>query len=246
VLFLSDYDGTLTPIIRHPSEALLSPGVREKLVSLSQKPGYTVGVISGRSMPDLKSLVAIEGIYYAGNHGIEIEGPGLSFTTPEAQATRETIVDLRRKLAAALEGVDGLIVEDKGLGITVHYRQVNKDKVEAVTDTFEQITAPLVEEDRVRVSSGKKVLEVRPPIDWHKGKAVETIAGVIRDTLKIEPALTVYLGDDTTDEDAFRVVQPPSGWSVFVGGNNPSSAAAYYVDSPAEVEELLSRLLVLG
>lgn len=246
VIFLSDYDGTLTPIVRQPAEALLSQGVRDKLVSLSQKPGYTVGLISGRSMPDLKSLVAIEGIYYAGNHGIEIEGPDLSFITPEARVAREAIKGLQRRLEAALAGIEGAIVEDKGLGITVHYRMVKKGEEEEVAATFRRLTAPLVNEDKIHVSSGKKVLEVRPPTDWHKGKAVETIAGVIRDTLKLERALTVYLGDDTTDEDAFRVVQPPAGWSVFVGGNNPSSAAACYLNSTDEVEELLSRLIELG
>jgi len=196
-------------------------------------------------MHDLKSLVAVRGIYYAGNHGVEIEGPNLNFIVPEARDARETIKDLQRRLEEEMGDIEGVLVEDKGLGITLHYRQVSEGKVEAVAETFRRLTGPLVEEDGIRVSSGKKVLEVRPPIDWHKGRAVETIAGIIRDTLKLPRALTIYLGDDTTDEDAFRVVQPPDGWSVFIGRDNPSSAASCYLNSAGEVDELLSRLLEL-
>ena len=86
-ILLSDYDGTLTPIVGDPKDAILSPEVREKLRALSQKPTTSVGIISGRSISELKSMVAIEGIYYAGNHGLEIEGPGLNFISQPAELT---------------------------------------------------------------------------------------------------------------------------------------------------------------
>jgi trehalose-phosphatase len=89
------------------------------------------------------------------------------------------------------------------------------------------------------------VWEVRPPIDWHKGKAVESISREIESLLKLERVLTIYLGDDTTDEDAFKVLHRPEGWSVFVGREDPSSAAGYFLNSVVEVEEFLSRLLEL-
>ncbi len=243
LLLLSDYDGTLTPIVGRPIEAILSPDVREKLCDLAQKPTVTVGIISGRSMAELKFMVSIEGIYYAGNHGLEIEGPGISFISQPAETARATIADLARQLSAALNSIDGVIVEDKGLSLSVHYRLVKKEAEKQVADTFQRITSPLLSQKKIRITSGKKVWEVRPPIDWHKGKAVEAIIREIKALLNLEQVLTVYLGDDTTDEDAFRVAHRPDGWSVFVGGENDSSDADYFLNSTNEVESLLSRLV---
>jgi len=245
LLLLFDYDGTLTPIVSRPEEALLPPEVREKIYALAQKPTSSVGIISGRSMSELKSMVAVEGIYYAGNHGLEIDGPGLKFVSKPAEAARATMKDLARQLSAALESIGGVIVEDKGLSLSVHYRLVKKGYENIVAETFKQITVPLANEGKIKITSGKKVLEVRPPIDWHKGKAVESITREIKALLKLDSVLTLYLGDDTTDEDAFKVVHRPQGWSIFVGGENTSSSADYFLNSTAEVEEFLSRLLEL-
>jgi trehalose 6-phosphate phosphatase len=245
LLFLSDYDGTLTPIVSRPEEAVLSPGVREKLRALTQKPTASVGIISGRPMSELKSMVALEGVYYAGNHGLEIEGPGLEFVSRPAEIARAAMEDLARQLAVALADIAGVIVEDKGLSLSVHYRLVEEGDLKTATEIFQRVTTPLVNAGRVRLTSGKKVWEVRPPIDWHKGKAVETITREIKAHLKLETVLTIYLGDDTTDEDAFKVVSRPEGWSIFIGGENPSSGAEYFLNSTAEVEEFLSRLIEL-
>jgi len=245
LLLLSDYDGTLTPIVSRPEEALLSPEVKEKIYALAQKPTSSVGIISGRSMSELKSMVAVEGIYYAGNHGLEIEGPGLKFVSKPAEEARATMKDLDRQLSAALDNIAGVIVEDKGLSLSVHYRLVKKGEENIVAETFKQITVPLVNEGKIKITTGKKVMEVRPPIDWHKGKAVEAITREIKALLKLESVLTLYLGDDTTDEDAFKVIHHPEGWSIFVGEENPLSSADYFLNSTTEVEELLSQLLKL-
>jgi len=244
-LLLSDYDGTLTPIVSRPEEAILSPEVKEKLCALTQKPTSSVGIISGRSLSELKSMVAIEGIYYAGNHGLEIEGPGIKFVSQPAELAQATIKDLAQQLSAALDSIAGVIVEDKGLSLSVHYRLVKKSEETLVAETFQQVISPSLNEGKVRVSSGKKVWEVRPPIDWHKGKAVAAITREIKALLKLEPILTIYLGDDTTDEDAFRVIHHPEGWSIFVGGENLSSSADYFLNSTSEVDRFLSRLLEL-
>ena len=114
-----------------------------------------------------------------------------------------------------------------------------------VATVFQQITSPWLREGKIRVTSGKKVLEVRPPIDWHKGKAVDTIAKEVKKVRKLEQLLIIYLGDDTTDEDAFKVIHRPRGWSIFVGGENPSSNADYFLNSTSEVATFLSRLLGL-
>jgi trehalose-phosphatase len=245
VLFLADYDGTLTPIVGRPEDAILSPEVRDDLSALAQRPDFTVGIISGRSMAELKSLVAIAGIYYAGNHGLEIQGPGINYVSPEAELTRSIIKDLAGQLAVALENIAGVIIQDKGLSLSAHYRLVAENDVNEVTETVHRITDPLVEAGKIKVYPMKKVWEIRPPVDWDKGKAVVSIRREIKSLLKLERLLTVYLGDDTTDEDAFKVLHRPVGWSVYVGPENASSAADYFLNSPAEVEEFLSRLLEL-
>ena len=245
VFLLSDYDGTLTPIVSRPEEAVLSPDVRERLIALAEKPRYTVGIISGRSLTEARALVGVDGIFYAGNHGLEIEGPDLKFVEPAAVEARETILDIDHQLSSALEGIEGVIIEDKGLSLTVHYRLVKEERLPAVTNVFKKVTSPVARDGRIRLTSGKKVWEVRPPIDWHKGKAVATIQREVMGLLDGGPWLTIYLGDDTTDEDVFQNLTPPVGWSIFIGGDNPSSAADYYLESTAEVTAFLSRLLEL-
>jgi trehalose 6-phosphate phosphatase len=244
ILLLADYDGTLAKIVGRPEDAVLSAGARQKLLALVGKSGISAGVISGRSINELNSLVNIKGIYYSGNHGLEIEGPGLRFVHPAAVPARALMQKLAAELAAALENVSGIIIQDKGYSVSVHYR-LNPDKEDIVTGAVKRITAQYLEKGVIRVYPMKKVWEIRPPIDWDKGKAVLFIGQKIRENFKITKLLTIYLGDDTTDEDAFRMIGPPDGWSIFVSGEKTSSLAGYYLNSVAEVEEFLGRLIEL-
>jgi trehalose 6-phosphate phosphatase len=244
ILLLADYDGTLAAIVGRPEEAVLSAGVRQKLQTLAVKPACSVGVISGRSVDDIKALVGIRDIFYSGNHGLEIEGPGLKYLHPDAAAARAIVTELAAPLAAALEDISGVIIQDKGFSLSVHYR-LAPDKEAIVTATVERITAPYIARGKVHVYPMKKLWEIRPPIDWNKGRAVALIGRLIRETLKISRLLTVYLGDDTTDEDAFRVLRRPEGWSIFIGGEKTLSSAEYCLGSVPEVEEFLGRLVAL-
>jgi len=215
------------------------------LHTLAQKSSLTVGIISGRSLSEIKSMVAVDGLYYAGNHGLEIEGPDLKYVSREAETTRSLIKELAAELAMALGDISVTIIDDKGLSLSVHYRLVEEGEEKTVADIFQRITGALLDREKIRITTGKKVFEVRPPIDWNKGKALEKIASEITTALNLKQAFTVYLGDDNTDEDAFKVLRPPEGWGIFVGGENTASAAEYYLDSPSEVTEFLSRMLDL-
>lgn len=242
ILLLADYDGTLTPIVERPELARLSGSVREELGILSAKSRVSVGVISGRSLSDTRSLVGLEGIYYAGNHGLEIEGPGISYINLDGEKAQNVIRELAGKLAGELEGISGVIVQDKGLSLSVHYRLVKESKEPVVAEVVKKVAGPLAAEGKIKLFTGKKVWEMRPPIDWDKGKAVNKIQREISRFLKVDKVLTVFLGDDFTDDDAFGVVYRPEGWSVYVGGKNEAFRAEYYLDSTEQVEELLSRL----
>ncbi len=242
ILLLSDYDGTLTPIVSRPEQAALSPKIKDTLRAIAQCEGVGVGIISGRSLPQTKSLVQIEGIFYAGNHGLELEGPGLEFVHPIAELGRSEIQSLASQLSQALEGIEGVIIENKGLTLSLHYRLVKESETEIVTDTLHKIIAPSIKEGKIKLYPGKKVWEARPSVDWGKGEAVNLL---LTKVFQGKDALPIYLGDDLTDEDGFRAVWQKGGWGVFVGGENPSSLAQYFLNSPSEVGTFLELLLEL-
>ena len=238
VLLLFDYDGTLSPIVARPEDALMPVDVRRSLAGLIGHPRYTVGIVSGRSLEDLAKLVAVPGIIHAGNHGMEIRGPGLDFTHEGAVAGREVLDNVRGLLDGGLSEVPGVLVEDKGLTLTVHYRATPESLVPQVDLIVSDTTRSFVERGDLRLTRGKMVIEVRPNIAWDKGKAIEKIRAESG-----ESAYPVYFGDDRTDEDGFRVVQAVGGLAVFVGESREGTVAMHQLDSPKEVAETLRLLL---
>jgi trehalose-phosphatase len=190
-------------------------------------------------------MTGVDGIYYAGNHGLEIEGPSLHYVNEEAEKGREVLKNILSNLRERLGSIEGVIIEDKGLSLSVHYRLVDEGRVMAAEAAFRDVVSPLRDEGKVRVTSGKKVWEIRPPIDWHKGRAVDSVNRQVKRALGLDSFLTIYLGDDTTDEDAFREMERLGGWGVYVGGMNAESSAEYYLDTVAEVEDFLARVLAI-
>jgi len=244
ILLLTDYDGTLTPIVERPELANLPKSTRQLLQALARQRRFTLGVISGRALADLKAKVGIGNIIYAGNHGLEIEGPRIRFVNPLAEELRPILRIMHYVLSRALRGIRGVIVEDKGLSLSVHYRLVEEDKTEEVKNTFEHIAAGAQALEKVRITSGKKVYEVRPAVTWDKGKAIKLLMKRYGKGGRRSGLLPIYLGDDLTDEDAFRVIENYGvGLSVFVGKENQYSTAHYFLESPSEVAEFLSIIL---
>jgi trehalose 6-phosphate phosphatase len=242
VLLLFDYDGTLTTIVERPELAALSPEAKNLLRRLSRNRRYTVGIISGRALVDLRSRVGVDGIIYAGNHGLEIEGLGSHFLEPLAEEMRPMLHILNSALSTALRGIKGVFVEDKGLTLSVHYRLAEGSEINKVDDAFAKITDPLNVTGQIKVTRGKKVYEIRPPVNWNKGKAVSWLMARLRQMKGKGGALPVYLGDDLTDEDGFKVVEQNNGISVFVGEEKIETAARYFLKSPFDVTELLRML----
>jgi trehalose 6-phosphate phosphatase len=242
VLLLSDYDGTLTTIVERPELAALSIETKNILKRLSRNRHYTIGIISGRALADLRRRVGVDGIIYAGNHGLEIEGLGSHFLEPLAEEMRPMLHILNTALSAALRGKKGVFVEDKGLTLSVHYRLAEKSELDKVDDAFTKITAPLNVTGQIKVTRGKKVYEIRPPVDWNKGRAIAWLMARLKQMKGKAGALPVYLGDDLTDEDAFKIVEQNKGISVFVGEEEVQTSAGYFLKSPHEVTELLRML----
>ena len=238
VLLLFDYDGTLTPIVKTPADAVLSSEVRRLLGSLAASSRYIVGIVSGRSLEDLSTLADIPGLIHAGNHGMEISGQGISFVHPGAVAARGILDEVENRLSVAVGHVPGVIVEHKGLTLTVHYRTVAAGRAAEIESDVAAAALPYVECGDIRLTLGKMVTEVRPAISWDKGRAIERIREEFGDS-----PFPVYFGDDRTDEDGFRVVQAMDGIAVFVGEPREGTVALHQLESPREVEETL-RLLV--
>ena len=243
IFLLSDYDGTLTPIVERPDMADLPHATRSLLQELSSRRHFTVGIISGRALADLKARVGLKEALYAGNHGLEIEGPAFSFVHPLAEEFRSVGRVLHLVLKKSLGKIKGAFVEDKGLTLTVHYRLVDGDDVPELVTAFEKVVGVPRLLGRVRVTKGKKVLEVRPALDWDKGKAISMILANYRTAYPESHPLVIFMGDDLTDEDGFKVVVKLGGVPIFVGEAPESTAAGYYLRSPGEVQEFLTRLL---
>jgi trehalose 6-phosphate phosphatase len=244
ILLLTDYDGTLTPIVERPELANLIESTRLTLEALARLRGFRVGVISGRALTDLKDKVGIRGIIYAGNHGMEIEGPGISFVNPLAQEFRPLLSIVHYVLSRTVGRIKGVMVEDKGLSLSVHYRLVEEDKTEEVKDTFHRITGGAEVLGKIKITSGKKVYEVRPAVTWDKGKAVKLLMKRHGKGGRKSRLLPIYIGDDLTDEDGFKVIENyGNGLSVFVGEEGQHSAARYSLKSPTEVAAFLKLLL---
>lgn len=231
VIFL-DYDGTLTPIVATPDLAVLSEEMRQTVCCLAQS--YKVAIVSGRATDDVRGKVKIEKIFYAGSHGFEIVTPeGELEVNQQAQAIRPVIDEVHAKLKQRLQGVPGALVEDVKYTISAHYRLVSEKDFSKVEEAVENI---LKEYPQLRRTHGKKVFELRPKIDWHKGKAVEWILNVLRFDPKRQAA--IYIGDDTTDEDAFAALVH-KGFGILVADPARASKAKYVVKNTPEVQKVL-------
>jgi trehalose-phosphatase len=243
-LLLLDYDGTLTPIVEHPDAARLSSAMQRVLALLSQEARFQVGLVSGRSLADLRTRVDGQGLFLAGNHGLEIEGPGLSYLHPEMQRLRPQLDALVQALRRDLAAIPGAWVEDKGLTLSVHIRQVPATRVPEVEGRLLAHAGPAMGAGLLALRTGKAVLEVRPFVAWDKGEAVRWIAAQISREMPQSHVLPVYIGDDDTDEDAFRVLRS-DGIGIVVGRARRQSAAHYYVDSVEAVGRFLAILSAL-
>ena len=240
VLLLFDYDGTLTPIVARPEIAILTDETRRLLSSLAGMDRFVVGVVSGRGLADLESLVAIPGLVYAGNHGLEISGSGMDFVHPEAPAFVDLLVEVAGKLEQELAEVPRILVDNKRLTLTVHFRGT-PDLYSAHVDAAVVTTVkPYADAGQMKITRGKKVVEVRPNIDWGKGNAIEQIYRNCGD----DPLL-VFFGDDETDEEGFVAVQNAGGIAVYIGRSRQNTVALHQLESPVEVGQALALLAQL-
>jgi alpha,alpha-trehalase len=239
VCIFLDYDGTLTPIVERPEDAVLDPEMRERLRQVATR--YRTAVISGRGLADLLPRVDVPDIFYAASHGFELRHPGGEEMANEAAEQAAAGLDeLQAMLERKLAGTPGTQLERKRFGLAVHYRRAAPDAEATVERAVEEAAAAF---PALTVKTGKKVFEFVPDLDWDKGKALQWIletAGLARDS-----AYPIYIGDDVTDEDAFRAIDD-WGCGIAVGEDGPAETFAYFkledVDAVGRFLEALARV----
>ncbi len=237
-----DYDGTLTPIVARPELAILSAEMRATLDRLSRL--CMVAIVSGRGREDVAKLVDLPGLVYAGSHGFDIAGPGGLVTQhQEGQHFVPIIAEAERALQDKIGQIEGALVEGKTYAIAVHYRLVAEHEVPAMEAAVDAVVA---QHPELRKTGGKKVFELRPRMDWDKGRAVLWLL----DTLGLSGTeiTPIYIGDDLTDEDAFAALKE-RGLSLLVSERPLPTAADYRLRDTDEVGgflETLSRMLSEG
>jgi trehalose-phosphatase len=241
-LFL-DYDGTLAPIADTPRGAVTPGRIKKLLLRLSEMPDCAVAIVSGRKLSDLERRIRLKNIVYAGNHGFEIKGPKIKFESPVPARYRRSLEEIKAGLRRQLSAIKGAVVEDKGFSLGVHYRLAAGKDIPAVKNIF--YAATLIHEVRniITVKTGKMALEIRPSMPWDKGRVVLWLLGrqlfAMRNRKK--KILPVYIGDDTTDEDAFESLKG-RGMTIFVG-KPKKTKARFYLKDTEEVAEFLEGIL---
>ncbi|KAL5231825.1 hypothetical protein ABZP36_030601 [Zizania latifolia] len=257
VLFL-DYDGTLSPIVDNPENAIMSNEMRNAVRHVASL--FPTAIISGRSRDKVFDFVKLSELYYAGSHGMDIMGPirMSELSGQHVECIRSTdskgkevnlfqpaseflpmISEVFNKLGETIKNIDGAKMEDNKFCVSVHYRNVAPHDY---AEVHQRVTAVLRNYPCLRLTHGRKVLEVRPVIDWNKGKAVEFLLESLRLSEK-EDVLPIYVGDDKTDEDAFKVLKANNlGFGILVSSVPKDTDAFYSLRDPTEVMEFLKKL----
>ncbi len=240
VLFL-DYDGTLAPISDTPEKAVMPKYTRDVLNKLKKQARCKIAIISGRSLANVKKMTGVKGIIYAGNHGLEITG----IKGENRPLLTEDYISLVRRLKKVLRnkffGIHGVLIEDKRLTLSVHYRLADKKNIPKIKKIFYESVKPFLIKKIIKITLGKMVFEIRPLSKWNKGQIVLWILDKLNKPIK-NKMLPVYIGDDVTDEDAFRALKK-KGLTVFVGRRKKSNAL-YNINSADEVREFLYYVLL--
>ncbi|KAH9626196.1 hypothetical protein KSS87_022245 [Heliosperma pusillum] len=252
-----DYDGTLSPIVDDPDKAFMSDDMRNAVRNVAKY--FPTAIISGRSRDKVYELVGLTELYYAGSHGMDIVGPkhkvsdahSISFNSTDLQGKEVSLFqpakeflpminEVFKTLVETTGDIKGVNVENHKFCTSVHYRNVNEKNWPTIAQRVHDV---LKNYPRLRLTHGRKVLEVRPVIDWDKGKAVEFLLESLGLTSS-DDVLPIYIGDDRTDEDAFKVLRKrKQGYGILVSPIPKETKAFYSLKDPLEVKQFLKALV---
>lgn len=231
-----DYDGTLTPIVEDHTKAFLADDMRAAIAELVKS--CKVVIVSGRDLQMVQKLVKLDTVFVAGSHGFEVVGPdGSSERLQRGAEFLPELDEAERRLREELSEVAGHSVERKRFSIAVHYRQASDEDIPRIEAVVDEV---LSECGGLRKGHGKKVFRIQPNLDWHKGRAVLWLLERFkRDDPDILP---IYVGDDITDEDAFRALAGVGLTIVVRDHEQRRTAADYALADTGEVWRLIDWL----
>lgn len=240
LLLALDFDGTISPIVERPQDAAMLPAARSVIERLVKRADTDVAIVSGRSLEDLRERCAITGVYYSGNHGLQIEGPGVHQTRPDAVALLPAVRRIARELDDELAGMRGVFFEDKELTLSVHTRMIDDERErEQVHRIVEEAVA--TNPHGLRLTYGKRVIEIRPEVDWHKGQATLFLIDCV-EKARASQVYPMFIGDDVTDEDAFAAIRERGAGVLVADAPTAPTAARAWVRTPEDVVLLLRAL----
>ncbi|KAK1288602.1 putative trehalose-phosphate phosphatase 6 [Acorus calamus] len=249
VMFL-DYDGTLSPIVEDPDRAFMSDAMRAVVREVARY--FPTAIVSGRCRDKVYSFVQLAELYYAGSHGMDIKGPSKGHRYNKYKKGSRAVLfqpasefvpmidEVYKALMEKTKSIPGAKVENNKFCLSVHYRCVDEKKWSGLA---EQVRSVLKEYPKLRLTQGRKVLEIRPTIKWDKGKALEFLLESLG-FADCNDVLPVYIGDDRTDEDAFKVLRNRGqGLGILVSKIPKDTNASYSLQEPSEVMDFLHRLV---
>ncbi len=241
-VLLLDFDGTLAEFNPDPAAPELTPERWHLLNQIASEPNLSLGIVSGRRLDDLRLRTRLpDHVYHAGLHGLEIEVDGDRTTHPDLAAAEERMDGLADCLRRLIIEFPGVLIEDKGVSVAVHARPLPYSLHEKLFARADILAVPWIVEGHARRLEGNEVVEYLPNINGHKGEATRWITGRVEATFA-RRAWVAYIGDDITDEDAFRAID--HGIGVLVG-LRPTSAT-HKLDGISDVDRLLRWLAAEG
>jgi len=187
--------------------------------------------------------VGLKNIIYVGNHGLEIEGPEIRFEGIISERLQAVIRHIYEELQDKLLGIKRVIVEDKKITLSIHYRLTKPGDMLEVKKIVNEIIRPYIIGNKIKINTGKQVIEIKPLIEWDKGKVILWLLARQQFKLEDRKILPIYVGDDVTDEDAFKILRN-KGLTIFVGEPDISQAE-YYLKDTKEVVEFIQRIAEL-
>ena len=235
----SDFDGTLVALQSDPMACQLTPRQTATIRALAALPGVQITIVSGRSLVDLRNRIGIAGLGYVGNHGLEIATQSHNFVHPGALALTRNLAQWQRTLQDKLQNLPGAWIENKGLSLSIHYRNIPEDYRQEFRSALEECTHIIREDRQLLIGDAKQVVEIRPNLPWTKGSAIQ----VINDSIETDKSKVrrVYFGDDISDEDAFAQWQ--NDLTVLVGEADRPTHANHRLADHLGTHRLLEALL---
>lgn len=230
---LFDYDGTLAPLVTHPELALCPPSTLELLARFADLPRVRVGIISSRELADLKTMINLPNLIYAGTSGLELEANGIVRIHPAAIQYRSVLRSAAKSLVPVVERFSGAWIEVKRFSMTIHYRNVNRDETPFLKQSSS--LALMQFDESLTTVDGSMALEILPAIDWSKGESLRQIMNQ-----ESSHSLPFYAGNDANDAEALSIATELGGVAVGIGPFAPQTARYRLPDTDSLLDSLLS------